>query len=1022
MTDAKPGFQFLVTEGAQPFLPSGFFIVADPKVRERNAWTLELDAPKNAAWVYRLDDIKSWMLHGKESERKIFFDPADPRTPFRVLERSEVFREYVRKLLERLPATHRDGRKLALMPAVADEKIRKRYKEALEAAIPGVTVVPEPEMVAEYFRLLQRTLELEKGENNVILVVDVGASTANMTVIVSRRDETILDIDAKGAQRDLRVRALRGDSVRYAGRWVDLELTKSLAVPEVLLDKDPNLVHRAVEDAKLRCSKTGKRAVVSLPSGGKPLALDPPMLEAQSKALWRQIVPLFEGLCERLYENQTSSEDARRKSEARFVARGVKGPKDAPRLIDVILLAGGTSLLPGFERAMMTALFPADHRPQVFRVGDAFPVAAAAGGLAHILRTYDPPRLRPGDVKQDETFEAPFDGSLPYPLMLGVKRSSDKELQTVVLDPDDPFVDDGGRRPIIGVPPLSVGSQPRMRLIPGGDAGVLARKGRHFQSLRVREAPGAMELEWDPVKQRAAIRSNQVENTAGTLWIDAQLLRQRKEDPQDVFTGAVPAGSLVVDGADDVVLDLGMSKVVAMGATPGWVTSGWLEQTVQRGLGDEGVDRSSFATENARVAVSGRRPPATQPQVIERETNEPSRPDHASTVGPKHLPGKTPDRTEAPTGPIISPVAEPETPRSPEARAIPNTEAPALGESSQVGVAETPANELGLQTRVGDQEFTHALEALREALEKSEIKIPIDDLTVAVLALAVRPFVLLAGPPGCGKSTLVRVVAHLLGTTPGETFHEVAVQAHWENDEPLFGKEGLLRCLFSENAHSHLVLFDEVNLTRPEYFLSRFFFAIEDGKGHISPKVRIAPCRAFGTLNIDDTSRPPSPKVIDRCFLLELGQVPWKDGGGAHVGDIAALPQFPGLPDVSVSGADSDERIEMVLNALSQAVDDHNLRHDLLPSRRVLIDTRALLGLHHRLDLEARRLLRRGDLVDRLLSGRILVKLTGAFEQLQPALDAVERAVDGMEELGRTKRRIRLARQQSRLGFVSPWQ
>jgi energy-coupling factor transporter ATP-binding protein EcfA2 len=382
------------------------------------------------------------------------------------------------------------------------------------------------------------------------------------------------------------------------------------------------------------------------------------------------------------------------------------------------------------------------------------------------------------------------------------------------------------------------------------------------------------------------------------------------------------------------------------------------------------------------------------------------------------------DHTAAPAGAPTGAVMQPAIPQRPEdgGATPPIIETLAQSESHPVVGPEALASELGWDTRTGDQEFTHALEALREALEKSQIKIAIDDLAVAVLALAARPFVLLAGPPGCGKSTLVRVVAHLLGKTPGRTFHEVAVQAHWENDDSLFGDAGMLRCLVSETGQSHLVLFDEVNLTRPEYFLSRFFFAIEDGKGHISAKVKIAPCRAFGTLNIDDTSRPPSPKVIDRCFLLELGQVHWKDGGGVRIGDLAELPQFPGLPDVSVAGADSDERIELVLNALSQAVEDQNLRQDLLPSRRVLVDARVLLGLHHRLDLEARGLLSRVDLVDRLLSGRVLVKLTGAFEQLQPALDAVERAVDGMEELRRTKRRIRLARQQSRLGFVSPWQ
>jgi hypothetical protein len=162
--------------------------------------------------------------------------------------------------------------------------------------------------------------------------------------------------------------------------------------------------------------------------------------------------------------------------------------------------------------------------------------------------------------------------------------------------------------------------------------------------------------------------------------------------------------------------------------------------------------------------------------------------------------------------------------------------------------------------------------------------------------------------------------------------------------------------------------------------------------------------------------------VIDRCFLLELEQIPWDAESPVGLPDFGSIQPLPGLPVATIDGATTDPRIDAVLKALNIAVIDNDLRHDLLPSRRALSDVKALLGLHHRLDLQGKDLLSRDDLVDRILASRILVKLSGAFDQIEPALSALESLVEGMEELRRTRRRLKLARQQSRLGFVSPWQ
>ncbi|GEM_PF-229671 len=172
------------------------------------------------------------------------------------------------------------------------------------------------------------------------------------------------------------------------------------------------------------------------------------------------------------------------------------------------------------------------------------------------------------------------------------------------------------------------------------------------------------------------------------------------------------------------------------------------------------------------------------------------------------------------------------------------------------------------------------------------------------LCLKAKPFVILAGTSGTGKTRLVKLFAEALGaTTSNGRYKLLPVRPDWSDSTDLFGHvdlngnyvPGALTDFIGEAIrHSDLPYFlclDEMNLARVEYYMSDILSILETRRfknGAIItdyiPESEAA-VRAhgqlylpenlyvIGTVNMDETTFPFSKKVLDRANTIEFSFV-----------------------------------------------------------------------------------------------------------------------------------------------------
>lgn len=177
------------------------------------------------------------------------------------------------------------------------------------------------------------------------------------------------------------------------------------------------------------------------------------------------------------------------------------------------------------------------------------------------------------------------------------------------------------------------------------------------------------------------------------------------------------------------------------------------------------------------------------------------------------------------------------------------------------------------------------------------------------LSLKTKPFVLLAGISGTGKSKLVELFAAALGaTSENGRFTIIPVRPDWSDPSDLVGYKNIegtflpgpmatvIRRAMDNPTMPHFICLDEMNLARVEYYFSDILSIMETRKRKDGIKTdKLIKDEVFGadhearkfygdiympdnlyivgTVNMDETTFPFSKKVLDRANTIEFNQV-----------------------------------------------------------------------------------------------------------------------------------------------------
>lgn len=179
---------------------------------------------------------------------------------------------------------------------------------------------------------------------------------------------------------------------------------------------------------------------------------------------------------------------------------------------------------------------------------------------------------------------------------------------------------------------------------------------------------------------------------------------------------------------------------------------------------------------------------------------------------------------------------------------------------------------------------------------------PLNQIINYYLSLKTKPFVILTGISGTGKTKITELFAKAVCEDSQKQYLLLPVRPDWNDDKYLLGYYNPLTKKYQstpflefimqaehDRENPYFVCLDEMNLARVEYYFSTFLSAMESNKKiklhsetdiktesgkEISSEIEIPPNLFFtGTVNMDETTYRFSPKVLDRANTIEFTEI-----------------------------------------------------------------------------------------------------------------------------------------------------